>query len=286
MKQPILFVLIILITASCVSKSKHQEELAATRDSINAVVANRDAEITKFLSDFNTIQLTMDSIKQIENMVSVNSKNKEITHKSKDLIVKDLIQLQQMLDKNKALVSELKGMRMSDSRKLKALQNTIALLEKQLIEKDADIAKLNEKIEMLNLDVSSLKLTIDDLTAESESKSQELSKKEDLMNQASYIIGTSDELLAKNLLVKAGGFLGLGRTLRVSKTLNKEDFNSIDIRSFSTVSVNAKEAQLLSVHPEGSYHFVGSEKMVDSFEIDDPAAFWSISKYMIIATKE
>ena len=62
MKQSILLVFIILITASCISKSKHQEELAATRDSINAVVANRDSEIDKFLSDFTTIQLTMDSI--------------------------------------------------------------------------------------------------------------------------------------------------------------------------------------------------------------------------------
>ena len=284
MKQLVLILVLTLTFASCISKNKHQEELAATRDSINAVVANRDAEIARFLSDFNAIQTNLDSIKQIENMVKVKSKNSEISSSAKKQIINDLIQLQQMLDKNKTMVEELKGMRLSDSRKLKALQKTISLLEKQLTDKDNDLAELNAKIETLNIDVTRLKSTVEELNAESERKSQELLNKVNTMNQAWYIVGSTDSLIDKQLVEKTGGFIGIGRTLQVSQTLDKDEFTAVDIRSFSSLPINVKKAKLLTVHPEGSFHFVNADKTVESFVIDDPVAFWSVSNYLVIAT--
>lgn len=283
MKNIILFFILIIAVSSCISKTAHQEELTATRDSINAVVQEREAEIDRFISDFNAIQANLDSIKQIEKMVSVKSKNREITSSTKDEIVNDLKQLQQLLNKNKELIANLKNMRIVDSRKINGLQNTVARLEKQLNEKNTDVTQLNERIESLNINVSELKSTIDELNAESQRKSQELLERENSMNKAYYIVSSSDSLLEKELVEKAGGFLGLGRTLQVSKNLDKSEFTEVDIRSFNTVTVNAKKAKLLTVHPADSYHFVNSEDGVDSFVIDDPSVFWSVSRYLVIA---
>ncbi|MFB6343050.1 hypothetical protein ACE1ET_15080 [Saccharicrinis sp. FJH62] len=283
MKHLILFFALVLTVSSCISKNKHQEELTAVRDSLNTVVANRDTEINQFISDFNDIQTNLDSIKKIENLVKVKSGNKEISSTTKDEIIQDLIQLQQLLDENKKLVDKLKGMRVADSRKLKSLQKTISLLEKQITDKDNELAALNAKIETLNIDVSDLKSTLEQLNQESERKSQELLQRENMMNQAWYIVESTDSLIDQQIVEKTGGFIGLGKTLKVSQSLNKEDFTMVDIRSFSSVPVNAKKAKLLTVHPEGSFHFENAEKSVESFVIDDPQAFWSVSKYLVIA---
>ncbi|MFB6317271.1 hypothetical protein [Saccharicrinis sp. FJH54] len=283
MKHLIVFFALTLIVTSCISKEKHQEELTAVRDSLNTVVANRDAEINQFMSDFNEIQTNLDSIKQIENLVKVKSKNKEITSTTKDEIINDLIQLQQLLDENKKLVDKLKNMRVVDSRKLNNLQKTIDLLEKQLTDKDNDLADLNAKIETLNIDVSRLKSTVEELNAESERKSQELLNRENTMNQAWYIVQSTDSLIEANIVEKTGGFIGLGKTLKVDQSFNKNDFTMVDIRTFSSVPVNAKKAKVLTVHPEGSYHFENEDKMVTSLQIDDPMLFWSVSKFLVIA---
>lgn len=282
MKHLLLFLITVLSISSCISKDKHQEELTAVRDSLNNVVANRDAEIDQFLSDFTEIQSNLDSIKQIENLIAVKSNN-DITSTTKDEIINDFAQMQQLLDENKKLVDKLRNMRAADSRKLKGLQKTIDVLEKQLVEKDGDIAQLNEKIKALNIDVTKLKTSVEALNAEAERKAQELLEQDNAMNQGWYVVAGKDSLLEAQIVEKTGGFIGLGRTLKVSKELNKEDFTKIDIRNFDTITLASKKAELVTVHPEGSYHFVNAEKSLESFVIDDPKAFWSISKYMVIA---
>lgn len=286
MKKFLFISALILIAASCISKSKHEEQLAklaASQDSINAVVMNREAEISNFLADFTEIQLNLDSIKQIEKMMTLKSNNSELKLSAKNQIISDFKRLQQLNEQNKKLVRDLKWLRSKDLKKNKEFAQTIALLEKQLIAKDGEISELNNKIAALNIDVSDLKSNVDLLTAESQRKTQELLDKETKMNQAWYVLGTDKALIADTLIEKTGGFLGLGRTLRVTKDLNEDAFEMVDLRTFRTVELNVKKAKLISVHPEGSYHFDGDDNVVATLQIDDAYKFWSLSKHLVIS---
>lgn len=285
MKQVLFLSALVILAASCISKTKHAEELSATRDSINAVVETREAEISKFLTDFNDIQMNLDSIKEIEKLISLKSDDSEMSISTKDQIINDFSHMQQLLAKNKEIIKDLKWLRSKDLKKNKALMQTIALLENQLLEKDSAIAVLNNNIEALNIDVSELKSSVEALKVESDLKSQALLAKEDKMNQVWYTFGSKDSLIANKLIEKKGGFLGLGKTVKLAKNLDKSNFIMLDLRTFQSIELNVEEASLLSVHPEGSYHFERTETSVESLIIDAPTEFWSISKYMVIMTE-
>ncbi len=285
MKQLLFITALILSVTSCMTKTKHAEELAATRDSLNAVVATREAEINHFLEDFNEIQMNLDSIKAIEGLISIKSDNSEMSVSTKEQIINDFSYMQKLLEKNKKLVTDLKWLRSKDLKSNKALAQSIELMEKQLLEKDAVIADLNDKITNLNIDVSELKSSVDALKAESELKSQALLAREDKMNQVWYTFGSKDSLIANELAVKTGGFLGLGKTVSLAKNLDQSKFIMLDQRSFQSVELSVAKAKLLTVHPEGSYHFENTEKTIDALVIDSPSEFWSISKYLVIMTE-
>jgi chromosome segregation ATPase len=285
MKKLALFFLVAIMAVGCISKTEHQKQIDATRDSLTAVVGDRDNEILNFLLGFNEIQQNLDSIKQLEKMVTLETSSKELSLSDKDQIIEDVNRLYNLLEKNKKLVADLKSQQGRDSRKIKELQETIILLEKQMFEKDGEIALLNERISALNIDVSNLRTTVTQLTAESERKSQELLDKENEANKAWYAFGTDKELIANNIIDKSGGFLGLGKSMSVTKKIDTEYFQMVDVRTFFSVPLNVKKAKLLSVHPEGSFHFEGTEKSVASLEIDDAAKFWSITRYMVIVVE-
>jgi chromosome segregation ATPase len=285
MKKLALFFLVAIMAVGCISKTEHQKQITATRDSLTAVVGDRDNEIVNFLLGFNEIQQNLDSIKQLEKMVTLETSSKELSLSDKDQIIEDVNRLYKLLEKNKKLVADLKSQQGRNNSKIKELQETIILLEKQMFEKDGEIALLNDRIAALNIDVSNLRTTVTQLSAESERKSQELLDKEIEANRAWYAFGTDKELIANNIIDKSGGFLGLGKSMSVTKKIDTEYFQLVDVRTFFSVPLNVKKAKLLSVHPEGSFHFEGTEKSVESLEIDDAAKFWSITRYMVIVVE-
>jgi chromosome segregation ATPase len=285
MKKLALFFLVAIMAVGCISKTEHQKQITATRDSLTAVVGDRDNEIVNFLLGFNEIQQNLDSIKQLEKMVTLETSSKELSLSDKDQIIEDVNRLYKLLEKNKKLVADLKSQQGRNNSKIKELQETIILLEKQMFEKDGEIALLNDRIAALNIDVSNLRTTVTQLTAESERKSQELLDKEIEANRAWYAFGTDKELIANNIIDKSGGFLGLGKSMSVTKKIDTEYFQLVDVRTFFSVPLNVKKAKLLSVHPEGSFHFEGTDKSVESLEIDDAVKFWSITRYMVIVVE-
>jgi len=43
-----------------------------------------------------------------------------------------------------------------------------------------------------------------------------------------------------------------------------------------------KKAKLITTHPDGTYHFTGTEKSVENLVIDKPEEFWKASNYLVV----
>jgi hypothetical protein len=74
--------------------------------------------------------------------------------------------------------------------------------------------------------------------------------------------------------------VGIGSTEKIKTgELNKGYFARIDLSETEEITIGAKRVRLATPHPEGSYTLVdGASKLV----IDDPEAFWSLSKYLVV----
>jgi len=289
--KKLLFVLSVVVLVSCGQHKKEIARMQAKQDSIAQLGVQKDNSILEYISAMNEIQSNLDSIKTIEKIVSVQTApGTELKAEAKKRIVEDIVQINSLLQKNKILMQSLQGKLRNSNLKIVELEKMIEMLNKQVGDKDAEVAVLKQELEGLHLNVAGLNQKIETITKESEQaikeKNEVIDTKTTELNTAFYGFGTKKELEAKGVIEKEGGVLGMGKTLKLKKDFNREFFMKIDIREFSQLPLNTKKAKLVTYHPDGSYHMVMTDKKtVESIVIDKPEEFWKASKYMLIVVE-
>ena len=287
--KKLLFILSVVVLTSCGQHKKEIARMQAKQDSISQLATQKDASILEFIANMNEIQANLDSIKVIEKIVSVQTKpGSEVKPAAKSLIIEEITQINNLLQKNKEMAKSLQGKLRASNMKVAELEKMIELLNKQLVDKDGEIATLKQELAKLNIDVAGLNQKIQTITAENEQivkeKNQAIDTQTIALNTAFYAFGTKKELTEKNVIEKEGGVLGMGKTIKMKKDFNRDYFMKIDIREFKLLTLNVKKARLVTVHPAGSFHFTGT-KTVESLVIDQPEEFWKASKYLLLVVE-
>ncbi|GAB1450337.1 hypothetical protein MASR2M47_03930 [Draconibacterium sp.] len=291
MKKLVFIVLGIVFLGACHNYKKDAQGLMVAKDSLEQVTAFKDSSIASFLNDFSAIQANLDSIKQLEKIVSVQSgSNREMNANQKQRIIEDIAMLHQLLQKNKELTASLQKKLKNANLKIGDLGETIAglellvkNLEAQANEQDIVIADLTTEVKKLNVDITQLNEKILAVETVSKQKSQIIDEQMESLNKAYYAFGTMKELKDNGIIEKSGGVIGIGKTAVMKTDFNRDYFTEIDIRNFDFLRLMAKKAELITVHPEGSYHFTG-KKGGDTLFIDNTAEFWKASKYLVVLT--
>lgn len=283
------FVLSIMVLVSCGQHKKEIVRMQAKQDSISQLGVQKDNSILEFIGAMNEIQMNLDSIKSIEKIVSVQaSSGTELKADAKKRIIEDIVQINDLLQKNKELVKSLQEKLRASNVKIAELENMISLLNKQMGEKDSEIASLKQELENLHINVAGLNQKIEQITTESEAtikaKTQTIDEQTIALNTAYYAYGTKKELEEKNVIEKEGGVLGMGKTIKLKKDFNRDYFMKIDIREFNQLPLNSKKAKIVTPHPADSYHLTGV-KTVESLVIDKPEEFWKATKYLLIVVE-
>lgn len=276
--------LVLVFFASCQKYKREIVSLNTSKDSIQKVVNARNDKILDYVASFNQIQGRLDSIKRIQKVLNVNlsDPNREVQQSEKDKIIEDINLINNLLTENKKQIASLQSKLKKSNLRIAELEKMIVNYQKQVEEKDAEIVDLHSQLEKMKIDISQLNQKVTVLTDESQQKSETIQQQKDEMNTAWYCFGSKDELIKNNVVEKIGGFVGLGKTVKIKSGFNRDYFKKVDIRNFPEVMLMVKKAQLISVHPDGSYHFKGTEKSVENLVIDKPDEFWKASKYMVI----
>lgn len=287
--KKLLFALSVVILVSCGQHKKEIARMQAKQDSIAQLNVQKDNSILEFIGAMNEIQMNLDSIKALEKIVSVQTApGTELKAEAKKRIIEDIAQINNLLQKNKELVKSLQGKLRNSNLRIAEIENMMALMTKQMGEKDAEIVTLKQELESLNINIAGLNQQIEKITSESEKaikeKTQVINEQTVAMNTAFYAFGTKKELEENNVIEREGGVLGIGKTIKLKKDFNKDYFMKIDIREFSQLPLNTKKARVVTYHPADSYHLTGS-KTVESLVIDKPEEFWKASKYLLLVVE-
>jgi myosin heavy subunit len=276
--------LVLVFFASCQKYKREISSLNTSKDSIQQVVNARNDKILDYVASFNEIQGRLDSIKRIQKVLNVNlsDPNREVQQTEKDKIVEDINLINNLLEENKKMVASLKSKLKKSNLRVSELEKMIVNYQKQIEEKDYEISDLKSQLEKMQIDITQLNQKITVISDESNKKSETIQQQKEEMNTAWYCFGSKDELVKNNVVEKVGGFVGLGKTVKIKSGFNRDYFKKVDIRKFPEVMLMVKKAQLISVHPDGSYHFTGTEKSVENLVIDNPEEFWKAAKYLVI----
>jgi peptidoglycan hydrolase CwlO-like protein len=262
------------------------EKMMHERDSLMAQYDAKDSVINGYMQDITEIQSNVESLTRQEEIINRTSANSaETSTDAKTKVLNDIEAIRQLIDQNKKKLSELQSRIRKNNVKIGELEKLITSLNNQLAQKDSSINTLNEKVLSLNGTITNMQGQIDTIKNESLAKSKEITDKVNKLNTAYYTVGSYKVLRDKKVISKQGGFLGLGKQKSFIPDFNQDAFTQIDVTNTKTIDLTAKDAHLISTHPNGTYQIKRDKDKVTGIEITDPEKFWKASKYLVVVTE-
>jgi len=277
--------------ASCDGLGGGSKSLQAKNDSLMAELNARDAELDDMMGTFNQITEGFRQINAAENRVDLQRGSVlEGSASAKQQIVSDIEFIQKTLQENRDQIEKLTAQLATSKNQNAQLKKAVDTFTKQLEEKTAEIASLQEELMAKNIRIRELDEAVSELTAVTEElKSENMAKTEVVeqqdraLNTAWFVFGTKTELKEQKILT-GDGLFSKGKIL-ASDEANMDYFTECDIRTTKEIRLYSKSATLLSNHPTSSYSLVKDEKGELTLNINNPAQFWSASKYLVIQVK-
>ena len=255
-----------------VNQSVTSDSLISVNKKLNLLLNEKDSLLSSFIQSYSEIQLSLSSIRSSQKLIGANS-SIETRNTNKQSILENINKIDELMKKNKATILLLKEKTNSTGTNNGiAYENLIATLEKISIENDNEIPAIMNSIDSIGLELKQLNKKYDDALSEADRKNK-------LLNTAYYTAGNEKDLINKGVISKQGGFIGLGKTQKLSESFNKDNFVKVDISKLKSIKLSANKIKLVTTHPQNSYTI----KQVDNkcvIYINNSAEFWSASKYM------
>ncbi len=282
--------MVLALAVSCVliacENGPSPGEIAARAETerLKSELQGRDSLIGEMALSFDDIEKNIMLMDEREKVLSENAEG-ELNMDKRKKMVRDLQLMNGLMQESRERIADLTK-RLDKSKvetgglrkKLKALDlmlasrdSSIASMKDELLARDFKIEQVNEQLTAIELEVAKQEAYIEKQTNE--------------MNTAWYVVGTSKELEDQGVVTRTGGLIGIGKTAAVNSDVANDRFKEVDVRQTSRVPLGVKKAHLVTEHPKGSYSIVEEGDELAYLEIKDPAAFWRLSKYMVVEVK-
>ncbi|MCK9447770.1 MAG: hypothetical protein M0Q41_02205 [Bacteroidales bacterium] len=271
------------IASSCTEKYKKEiERLTVYADSLESMSVEKDTSMMSYVRTFNAIQENLMEIKAKERLITeISDTDDELRLTKEEEINRDINAIYDLLLENRRMLDRLKSQFNASGEKNVELERMIANLSAQIEQKDMELVQLKHELADKQLAIENLEKDLDAMEALSQAKAELIEQQIVEKNTVWYLIGSKKYLDEQGVTTKEGGFIGIGSSRKVSETFDPTLFTRADLRDLTVLPVFSKKARLLSVHPAGSYEFIG-EKSIDSLRILFPDDFWSASRYLVV----
>jgi len=281
MKKYIVIMLIPFLFACGRAAKEEAAKLQARNDSLLNQTTQKDVAINEFMKSVNDIEGTLDSIKARENIINEGTKaNGEMKRSMKDQIRNDIASIYSVVLKNKQQVETLYAKLRASGVKMAEFDKLVNHLQRDLAEKDSTLAVLRDRLTNMDVAYTAANHKIDTLNNVVQSQDQVLNSQTAVINEQTttlntgyYILGTPKDL-NKQKITKGGKLL---------PDFNKSLFTRVDIRNTKEIPLQSKKVKFITNHPLNSYKLIMDGKIVKALEVTDEKAFWSTSKYLVLA---
>jgi len=276
MKKSLLFGFLLVATffVSC-NKPTQSTESSADSTVVNEVL--QEEEVDKMSSLINEVASCLDSIQIQNNLIFDNREGTTDQEKIlaqlrsfKDLLARKQTQIDALTNKNN-------DMSASSKKTIQNLQKMVDFINGQLEEKTKQIESLEQAVQNKDAKIDELRYGINELSKESEYLKEQNYQQDKELNVVYYVVGSKKELKELGLLKS-----NLFKKKLQSENIDKSMFKKGDKRYLKTISIDDKNAKVLTNNPETSYTITSNEDGTATLEITDPEKFWSISPYLII----
>jgi hypothetical protein len=278
----------IIAVAALTLSACNRKELADSnhsKDSLEAVVNEREATLNEFIASFNEVEANLDSVAAKQHVIVTNSaKSGELKPNQKARINSEIAAINTLMEQNRKKIAALNSKLKSSANKNVQLEKTIETLNAQLVQKYAELKELNARLDESNAQCAQLETSVNILTADNSAKAQTISEETAALHTAYYVVGKAKDLQEAKLIDRKGGLLGIGRTAKLTGDFDNSKFTKIDYTQTSSIEVNS-DMKIITSHPSDSYTLDTDAKdkdLVKTIVITNPEKFWSTSKYLVV----
>lgn len=283
-KRTLVVYALTLLLWGCGSNQQEVEKLEAENEELRSIIDQNQDNVERYFQELNQIEDNLSRIKEREDIISGRTDDPEFAMDQQDRINEDIQLIGDLLEENRALIGSLRNRLSNSETRISGFEMMIDRLQQIIEEKEIEIQLLQGQLAWMNIEVTLLTARVDTLEREREEKARQLEQQMLEMNRAYYAIGSRTELLDNNIISREGGFLGIGRTDRVSGDLTSDFFTRIDITRDMQITIFGDRPQVISIHPDGSYQIVNSDGDT-VLDITDADSFWSATRYLVIQVR-
>ncbi|MFZ5553849.1 MAG: hypothetical protein ACOZCO_12105 [Bacteroidota bacterium] len=258
------------------ASNPEMDQLKTENDKLKKELAEKDEAYNESIRTLNEIEDNLSLIRQKENIINLSRNNDpELAEDQKTRIIEEITIINSLMEENKGKIANLRGKLKKGDMKIGELEKMIENLLTKINDQDQIIASLREELTQFDIAMDELTATLNETVAVVEDQEAEL-------NKAFYVIGSTKELKENGIITKEGGFIGLGRMIKLREDMNKDYFTQVDITKVKEIMLGGKKMQILTTHPPASYKVTGTDSNKEKIEILDAEDFWSISKYLVV----
>ncbi|MCC6371865.1 MAG: hypothetical protein IT236_12725 [Bacteroidia bacterium] len=284
MKRHLVIAAALLSALSSCKNPQLESSLILQRDSLMAVITEREMDNNDFILAFTEVEKNLDSVMKKQRLVLLNTnKTGDLKQNRMDKMNSEIAAINRLMEENKKRIKEMNGRLNSSDSKNKSLKQTINLLNNQLNARFAELSDLNIQLSRAYDQVDFLQATVEILVLQNMEQELIIDSAAIMLRTAYYIVAKMEDLKRFNLVDKQGGFLGMGKTAVPDNNPDVHLFTKIDYLQVTTIEVNSKHPKIISTHPSDSYELSKTNKVINSIRIIDPEKFWSQSKYLIVS---
>ncbi|MEM6642443.1 MAG: hypothetical protein AAF616_05660 [Bacteroidota bacterium] len=283
--------LVLGLGALMYNQQQEKKVLSEKKTALELALQEKDSAYNEIIEVMYAVETKIQDIKQREKLISEISGG-EVSANAKDDLIKDMGQIDRLILETNKSVDKLMVKLNNANLNLTSFKSRIAKLTTDLEERKKSIAVLREELKAkdvqiadMTADIQSLEYTVDIQEATITSQENKIELQSDEMNKAYFAIGTEKALEQNGVVTKEGGVLWFGKTTELQEDADQDKFSEIDIRTTNRLLVDSKEVDLITEHPASSYDVIKDGDKVKFIEIKDPAEFWKISKYLVVAVK-
>lgn len=233
----------------------------------------KDSVLNETFAFFNEVQTNLLKINIKEDEIRVKSSNPELTQEDQEWILQEISNINFLRTQNAKSIASLQKQLSAKDLKINELEDMVEGLVRQIQIKDEQIVLLQNRLSDIDMEYANL---FDEYQEQVELALDVMKE----MNTVYYAYGTESELIENKVLMKEGGFIGIGRQTNIADDFNEKYFQKMDKTKIKEIKIVGKQPKLATDHPVSSYEW-SDDKLI----IKDANKFWRISNYLVVIVK-
>lgn len=266
----------ITFLGSCVDNSQKYKALQAKIDSLQTISNGQSDEMDKLLADLNDISAGMQSIREAEHILAIESQSDTKSSKSKSQITalkNDVQALSNAIAGYKEKIAKLEKTNKRQSAEFKkliaGLNEELALRDQKINEINLILAAKEKELGIKTQQIAELNQNVSNLQEESIAQKETIANQDKSLNTIHYLLGSRKGLKEANVISRQGIFC----PPIVSSQAQNAEFVDADMRELTSIPLNSKKAKILSIHPSESYTLETGDDGMQTLKINDPSTF-------------